>query len=146
MDKKAQIVGRKMIFYVIFSIMLTVVGLIIIYFSVSSVSDIAHIPAGLEEYILESRFLTSPSCFAYVDKETLRVQAFVIDLDKFTNKTLASCYETDIKIGFRLTLSYEDQKTMIETPLKKGASSGRTYDVLVVSQGKFSKGELVIEK
>ena len=52
-------------------------------------------PPELEAKVLSSRFLNSQHCFAYQDPVTEKIYPRIIDLSKFSNKTVASCYHSN---------------------------------------------------
>lgn len=147
-NKKAQIAGRKMIFYIVFAFIAAITFLLIVYMVSSDKSDISVIYPGLEDYLLTQRFLLSQECFAYQD-DSGRTYPWTIDIRKFTQNNLDECYtadKTNVK-AFRLTLSYGASKTTLSTKNWEGfLKKAETKKVEVYDQGrKTGTGELFIE-
>ena len=111
-SKKASgyILGKKPLYFIILLICLTISFILFSYAISREVSSTTVIPDNLEITILINRFLNSPDCLAYQDKETGRTYSGVIDLEKFNDKTLEKCYSTkdDTLKAFKLTLESPD--------------------------------------
>ncbi len=106
--KKSQIASRKIVFYIIAAIIISIAFLLLVYVIPSRKSEIALIPLTLENYLLTQRFFNSPSCFAFQDEKTSRAYPWIIDLEKFSQDNLNKCYDAnnkDVK-AYRLTLGY----------------------------------------
>jgi len=104
------ILGKKPMYFIILLICLTISFIMFSYAISKEVYSTTAIPDNLEMTILVNRFLNSPDCLAYQDKETGRTYSGVIDLEKFNNKTLKKCYSTkdgNLK-AFKLTLESPD--------------------------------------
>ena len=147
-DKTADISGRKVIFYAIFSFVAVIVFLIIIYIVPSYASEIARMPYGLENYLITQRFLTHPACFIFQDRDSNRVYPWVIDLEKFNEDNMNKCYSaSDTKTkAYRFTLTYGIEKKTINTKNWEGfVKSGETKQVFVYDNENIKKGELFIE-
>ena len=115
-NKKADMSGRKIIFYIIFSFVGAITFMLIVYLSSSQESKIAEIPYGLEENMLFHRFLNSPSCFAMYDENIQRAYPQIIDLSKFTKEQIDKCYDpADNLMAFKLTLEYDGKQKQVET-------------------------------
>ena len=100
------ILGKKPMYFIILLICLTISLILFNFALMKEISSTTVIPDNLEMTILINRFLNSPDCFTYQDKETGRTYSGVIDLEKFTDKTLEKCYSTkdsNLK-AFKLTL------------------------------------------
>lgn len=148
MNKKSQISGRKILFYAIVSFMSAIIIFFMIFFINYKRSEIADIPIGVEDYLISYRFLNSPMCFAFEDKESKRSYPQVIDIEKFTEQNLNNCYSakgTNVK-AFRLTLSYGTDKKTIATSNWQGfIKSGKTIQAFVYDKNQLQKAELFIE-
>ncbi len=128
-------------------ILVMIVGLVWIFSAYTSVklttSDILYYT------VYESRFLSSPDCFAYSDFNTGNVYVGTIDIAKFTSDRLNSCYKQSQGSGyeFLLTLNYEGQQKEIYTQ-NYGASANEQASmyVLVFDGTKITKGELLIDR
>lgn len=64
--------------------------------------------------IYKQRFLDSPDCFAYQDKETGNVYPGIIDKAKFTKETLNNCYGENKQSNYEFQLRI-DNEAPIET-------------------------------
>ena len=119
------ILGKKPLYFITTLICLTISFLLFHFAIMSEVSSTTTIPDSLEITILVNRFLNSPDCLAYQDKETGRTYLGIIDLEKFSDKTLKKCYSTeDNKLkAFRLTLESPD----IDIPPKEDSSIKRKF-------------------
>ena len=122
--KKSQIASRKIVFYIIAAIVISIAFLLLVLIIPSKKSEIAIIPDGLENYLLTQRFFNSPSCFAFAfqDEKTSRAYPWIIDLAKFNQNNLNDCYDAnnkDVK-AYRLTLSYEKSPTGPIVPQQLG--------------------------
>lgn len=145
MISKKAVAPEKMIFYLGFGVFYTIIFFILIILISSFISTSIAIPEDVELFIYSQRFLDSPNCFTYEDSDTGRSFAGVIDINKFTNKTLKNCYYVFVEedefgekkdsttappdatsviipkhipqknLGFRLTLITEDIKRSIQT-------------------------------
>ena len=147
-NKKSQIVGRKMIFYVIFGFVAVITFFVILSFASSNRSEISIIPFGLENYLSSQRFLNSQLCFVFQDKDTVRTEPWQIDIEKFTQENLNKCYnaeDTNVK-AYRLTLNYNNEKITITTKNWEGfLKKAETKKVTVYDKGKEQRAELFIE-
>lgn len=149
-DKKAQISGRKMLFYAIFAFMAAITFLFTIHYVGSQRSEIAKPPFGVPDYLVSYRFLNSPDCFAYEDQESDRAYPWTIDLGKFNPKNLNNCYNTkDTKVkAYRFTLSFRDYKSTIATSNWEGfLKKAETKTVSVYNNDRLesTEAELFIE-
>lgn len=150
-NKKAQIAGRKVLFYMMFGFIAAATALVLLYITTTDNSKISRIPAGLEEYILINRFIHSPDCFAYEAKLIDRAYP-LIDWEKFTDGSLRYCYNfnsTKIK-GFELTLIIENEEKQkhektISTANWQGLLRKKIEkNVIVLKEGKEFNGKLII--
>lgn len=148
LNKKSQIAPRKVIFYIYATVAVSISFLILVWIIPANFSEIAVIPSGLENYFIVQRFFTSPSCFAMQDVETGRVDSWTIDLVKFKEENLNSCYDaqdTDVK-AYRLVLDYNNEKIILSTKNWKGfLEKAETFQVFVYDSGKIQKSDLLIE-
>lgn len=148
LGKKADISGRKMIFYIVVAILLSVALLFVVIIVPSRNSQISEIPFGVENDILIERFVSSPYCFIFQDKDTKRSFPLLIDRQRFTQENIEQCYGSDSTNtkGFRLTLTFENQKLTITTKNWQGfIKKAETKQVSVYDNGKMQSGELYIE-
>lgn len=147
-NKKSDISARKVIYYVVVGFVLIVAFLLIVWLASSGKSKISEIPAGLENYLITQRFLSSQHCFVFQDKDTNRVYPRVIDLAKFNEENLNKCYNAkDTKVkAYRLTLTYGNEKITINTQNWEGfLKKAETKQVFVYNKEKSERGELFIE-
>ncbi len=121
-SKKSQIASRKIVFYIIAAVVISIAFLLLVWIIPSKKSEIALIPPSLENYLLTQRFFNSQSCFAFQDEKTNRVYPWIIDLAKFDQNNLDKCYDAnnkDVK-AYRLTLSYKRNPTGPAVPPQLG--------------------------
>lgn len=147
-NKKAEadISARKVIFYMVFGIMMTIVFLFIVLVVPSKSSEIAEIPEGREDFILIERFFSSPSCFAFQDKETFRIVPNSIDLEKFNQQNMNSCYESIGKTkAYKLTLNFEDKVTLQTQNWEGFLKDSFSRNVYVYSEDKVKRIKLMVE-
>jgi len=119
------ILGKKPMYFIILLICLTISFLLFNFAIMREISSTTVIPDNLEMTILINRFLNSPDCLAYKDKETGRTYSGVIDLEKFNDKTLEKCYSTkdnDLK-AFKLTL----ESSTLDIPPKDDSNMKRNF-------------------
>lgn len=147
-NKKAEISARKMIFYIVSIPVIVIAFLLLVSILPTIKSEIAKIPPGLEDHLLVQRFLNSPLCFAFLDKETNKVYPRTIDLTKFNEDNLNRCYdaeETNVK-AYRLTLVYNNEKITINTRNWEGfLKKSETEYVFVFDEGETQGAKLLIE-
>jgi len=147
-NKKADMSARKLIFYCVVGFVLVAMFFLIIWLVYSNKSDISEIPIGLENYLMVQRFLNSPSCFAFQDKDSNRVYQWTIDFKKFNQDMLNKCYneETTSVKAYRLTLNYGNKKITINTRNWEGfLKKAETKNVIIYDEGKIQRAELFIE-
>ena len=152
------ILGKKPMYFIILLICLTISFLLFNFAIMREIYSTTVIPDNLEMTILVNRFLNSPDCFAYQDKETGRTYSGVIDLEKFNNKTLKKCYSTkdgSLK-AFKLTLESlnpdiaskfdtEIERNFILTPNWEAERYTQTSQyVLIHYKENFYRGKLLI--
>ncbi len=147
-NKKSDIAGRKLIFYIVFGFALTGGFLLLMWLLPKNASEVNEIPIGLENYLSAQRFLNSPLCFAFQDKDTSIVYPGMIDLTKFNQDNLNKCYNaenTKVK-AYRFTLNYNNRKSTISTKNWEGLlKEAKTEQVLVNDIGNIQGAELFIE-
>jgi len=146
-NKKAATEGRKIVFYIVFGFVATIVFLFIVWLTASDKSGLAEIPIGMENYLISQRFLNSPQCFALKDEDLGRVFA-IIDFNKFNQEILDKCYNaknTNVK-AYRLTLNYRNEKKILSTRNWEGfLRQAEVLPILVASNGEIERGELFVE-
>lgn len=149
-SKKAEtdISARKVIFYIVFGILASITFLLIAFLVPVNASEISQIPEGMENYILIQRFLSSPLCFAYVDKDTGRAYPGLIDTGKFTQANLDGCYDAKDSNAkaYRLTSNYwKDTKTIQTTNWEGFLAKAQTEKIKVYDNGLINDAALFIE-
>ena len=107
--------------------------------------------SGFETDILVQRFLNSPECFTYYDKELQRPFPGMIVAVSFTEKNLGRCYSVENKRmpAFSLSLKYDTTETgWIKTSNWFGEEfdNRKNYPVLVMDEeGKIKGGMLIVK-
>lgn len=161
-SKKSTEVIEHWPFWMLFSIVISVIGIILFKLSGVSVEDASKIPEGLEdEIILASRFYNSADCFVYIDDVNVPHPG-VIDRTKFTQSNLNNCFpqSNDVKYAFSLLLfkylppgvAGPPEPIPVGTTFKtpnwvSGGSPEKTIyeDVLIYDNNMITKGSLMIE-
>jgi len=147
LNKKADIIGRKQVFYVVAIFVVIAAFFVVFSFISSDKSKISELPSGLENYLIVQRFLNSPICFALQDADTGRAIPSTIDIGKFNEASLNRCYNaqgTNVK-AYRLTLSYDDKNIPIRTGNWEGFFTRAETRSVFVFDGAIKKAELLIE-
>ena len=150
------ILGKKPMYFIILLICLTISFLLFNFAIMREISSTTVIPDNLEITILINRFLNSPDCLVYQDKETGRTYPGVINLEKFNGQTLEKCYSTednDLK-AFKLTLEslnpditskFDTKRNFISTPNWEPRRYTQTSQyVLIHYKENFYRGKLLI--
>ncbi|MBI2102136.1 hypothetical protein HYT53_06005 [Candidatus Woesearchaeota archaeon] len=147
-SKKGDILGRKMVFYVIAIFVIVAAFFVVTPAIASDKSKISELPEGLENYFLIQRFLNAPSCFALQDRDTGRTFPMTIDIEKFNEANLNKCYnaqDTSVK-AYRLTLKYGNVEKSLSTKNWQGFfRKAETKRVFAYDNGNVQKAELIIE-
>ncbi len=103
--------GRKEIYWMIAGFVIAILMLAFVIIVVGYQGKLTAVPAEIKAQFVSLRFFTNPDCFAYQDPITKRVFPYTIDLSKFTEKQMESCYQTDKDKGyqnlnFKVTIDY----------------------------------------
>src|SRR3989344_1588865 len=137
-------ITSKVIAYIIFGFIFVAFCLLLLYIITVEITNVAEIPGGLESYIFIQRFLNSPDCFAYQEKDTLRIYPGIIDLERFAQENLDKCYKIESYMyapGFKLTINDKTiQSSNFEFSKQKTARN-----ILIFKEGKFENAKLYIE-
>ncbi|MBU0536130.1 MAG: hypothetical protein KKE20_04140 [Nanoarchaeota archaeon] len=99
--------------------------------------------ADVEDTIIQTRFFNNPDCFAYQDPDTGRVYPGIIDIRKFNQAIMDSCYSVPknyLSGYFRLELKDIDRNQEY-TPVES-ANFGENY----IRQGSEKEPFLVLIK
>ena len=108
-----------------------------------------HVPEGLRKSTHTARFINN--CFPYIDSETGRKYAGIIDYGKFTQERLAECYMIDSKtvaFGYQLRLTSEDNKDLdktIRTSNYNHYTERTVSPILIFSNNHYYSGELSVD-
>ncbi len=95
-------VTRKQIYWPIAAFMVVVATLLLVFvFFPNYERSLVEVPPQLQAELISLRFLNTPECFTYQDPATGRIFAGVIDLGKFTQERLDTCYRTEPAKGFK---------------------------------------------
>ena len=140
------------LFWIIFGVVLSIVGVFVVLAVFNTGSEQARIHDNLESLNLMQRFVKSPECFIY--KKDGIVLNRVIDIEKYTEGNLGSCYNINEKVApaFRLTLT--SSEIVISEPTIKTTNwnDNRGFEeklaprgFTIFSDNKKYNGQLVIE-
>tara|TARA_Y100000310_G_C20307701_1_gene634734 strand:+ start:91 stop:639 length:549 start_codon:yes stop_codon:yes gene_type:complete len=101
-NKKAQFeVAEKSIFWLLAGVLVTIMLLVFTMLVANYRSQITRLPAQLEAESIALRFVNTPECFTYQDSVTGRVYPGTIDVSKYLQSRLDSCYRTEPEKGFK---------------------------------------------
>lgn len=113
MNQKAQFEIRKTIFW---AITMTVITVIIFAFALQLwkfQNDVIKIPPQLQAELISLRFINSPDCFTF--NELDRAYPGLIDLTKFTETNLQSCYPVADQKEYNFGLKLRKQNKELRT-------------------------------
>ena len=150
MKKKAAIaIESKTLYWGISSIILALLALSLVITAMNFRAHILSTPEKLESSILSSRFLNSPQCFAYQDSVTQRIYPRLIDLNRFTDKTINNCYLSNTTKGYNFQLLLRNLETNQEQTIQTSEwynvpAYTITEPVLIKNEKTTNKGLLLI--
>jgi hypothetical protein len=147
MDKKAQYeVGHKTPYFIIAMLIVGVMFILLILMFSKYISAPVLTHEQVYITIYKQRFLSSPDCFAYENKETGNIYQGMIDVSKFTEERLNNCYKEnkDSKFEFLLVLQEKEKQLSIQTKNYIQLTKKLPMSVLVYDQGNITKGILTI--
>lgn len=106
------------------------------------------VPSQLQAELVSLRFTNNPDCFAYVDENTGRIYSGIIDLNKFNEEKMNSCYKTGdlqglFSFNFRLNLT-ESRKEVVSDRYRYRDDFSILKEVLVKEDNKLRKDQMVI--
>ncbi len=94
-DEQVYEAARKPLFYVLIMIIITGIILVFAFYLHGYNTKITQIPPLLEAELIANRFYNNPDCFAYLDEDSNLIKSNSIDLSKFNEEQLLSCYQTE---------------------------------------------------
>lgn len=111
-------VARKTIYWTLIIFVITMV-ILAFWFTIGNFrSKATYLPLTTKAELLSQRFINSPDCFAYLDTETGQVLGSTIDVTKFIEERINSCYQEDVFKGMNFQFTLETiggQKTIVKT-------------------------------
>lgn len=111
MNKKAQFeAARKTIYWMMAGVVITIVVIAFVMILVNYQGKLMSVPPTLKGELISSRFVNAPECFAYEDAVSGRIFPGVIDLNKFNEEVLESCYKSGDTKNFNFQLVLDDKK------------------------------------
>lgn len=155
MNKKSDIAVEKALIYgFVVAILLSVLFIVLVFILGVDVVGYTKITPGLEEFIFIQRFLNSPQCFVYQEKDTGIFKPRVVDWSKFNEYSPNKCYSTSNEnvaaFGFILhnldTGEVKPDTNPFQTknwrgdPIKK-----KKIDVQIFKDDKLYNGKLIVE-
>jgi len=154
MNKKGETEGgaydltRKSVFWTIAGVVLVISVLIYAYFLGDLDSRLTYVSPQVYAEAISQRFVNIPECFAYQDSETGRVYPGVVDISKFNNEHLQTCYQTDSQEGYKdynFRILLKNKNLQITTNNYFNADEFTlTKTVLVRENNQLVKDDLVI--
>lgn len=93
--------ARKQIYWMIAGVLITITVIALVFLFSSYQRQLVEVPEELRAELISLRFVNTPECFTYQDPVTNRVFPGVIDVNKFTQERLDSCYRTENERGFK---------------------------------------------
>lgn len=150
LNKKGQFEFRKSIYWTIIGIVITMVVFMFAFTISSYKSNLTKVPVEIRSELITLRFVNSPDCFAYQDKNTGRVFPGVIDMDKFSEEQLRKCYFTESERGYK-DFNF---RIVLESSFEELVTNNYFYDdkdeltlfkeVLIRKQSGLFKDQLII--
>lgn len=102
MNSKGQFdLARKSIYWMIASVVITMVVIFFVMIIASYQSNLTALPPELLSGLVSLRFTQNTHCFAYQDTVTGKVYPGVIDLAKFNTERMRQCYSVPEEGGYR---------------------------------------------
>lgn len=152
LNKKGNLdIARKMIFWLVLSMMVT--GMTFAFISLLSMieSSSVLVPRELKGELISLRFSNSPDCFAFQDEINGRIYPGIIDLSKFNSNQLNfNCYNLDEGTAaqqYNFKISLQDQGSSIETKMyAEGTDLFIIKKGVLIKEGNiFTKDVLIIK-
>ncbi|MBI4151595.1 hypothetical protein HY496_01380 [Candidatus Woesearchaeota archaeon] len=130
-------VGRKAIYWMIASFIIGMAMIAFVILIVGYQGRLTAVPVEMKAEFVALRFVNNPDCFAYKDPVSQRVLPATVDLAKFTQEQLDSCYDSGEKgstvFNFKLTLS--ERKKSLQTQSYYQVDQGFTGFAVMVWDG-----------
>lgn len=154
MNKKSTIAIEKSIFYgFVIAILLSILFIVLVFIIGIDVMGYTKIAPGLEEFIFTQRFLNSPQCFIYQDKDTGMFKPRIIDWDKFNTYSPSKCYFTtnENNPAFRFSLyNLDTNEKIIDPSIKTKNWHGdpnkyKEFNIKIFKDNTLYNGKLIME-
>lgn len=148
MDRKGDTWDLSYQLYYVIAIIIVTGLIFIFFFSISNFQQrLSEIPNVIQAEITSMRFANNPDCFAYAD-EAGKVYSGIVDANKFTKKSLDSCYTSSNEKGLS-TLNFAVKLVSSGEELKSNnyfhPADFHVYkEILLYKEGKLSKDQLDI--
>lgn len=150
--KKAQYAADTAVYYVVFSIVISLLFLAFMWLLAYYSTDTSKIPEGVEYDILTERFF-SLNCFGYETPEIDISQRNIIDWYKFIQDNLDYCYEPtspeqpQFMLNLTITLPHKESSEIKTNQWVDhiGYDKEDPIDVLIYYEGKVRDGRLIIK-
>lgn len=108
-NKQGQFELRKMIYWMIAGVVITMVIFAFAMIISSYKNKLTIVPPKLRVELISLRFVNAPDCFAYQDEITGRVYPGVIDLSKFNEGRMDRCYQSKSTKNFNFQLVLDNR-------------------------------------
>jgi hypothetical protein len=141
MNNQGQFELRKMIYWTIAMIVITLVVFASAMIMASYGAKLSKVPPNLRAELISLRFVNAPECFAYRDLETGRILPGIVDLNKFNEENLMNCYLSGSRKNFNFQLVLGDKT--LETDEWYSAGDFTLYKEILVKDGERIKPMLL---
>lgn len=134
-DEEGLISAEKMALYMILAVLMTLIGMVFVMFVTGYQIQENSYLKGVEDIVIQSRFFSSPECFAYQDTATGRVYPGIIDVSKFTKERMYSCYDVPDSFMngcFRIELDNIDAEAASQ---KIGVVESKNFGKCLINSG-----------
>ncbi|MBT3324300.1 hypothetical protein HN397_04175 [archaeon] len=89
---KGQMLGGKMLYFIVAIVVISMLFLAFINITTESQKIKVECVDPFYHEIMMAKVLTDSSCMTYYDEDTERTVVGTIDMDKYTNESLSSCF------------------------------------------------------
>lgn len=140
--------ARKQIYFLVIGFVMTMILFGAFFMMNKFRNDLTKYPDELKGSLIYKRFVNNPTCLAYQETESKRVFTNTIDLSKFNEAQIQSCYNLNEEhdydeYNFKMVL-YNTQKSLKTNNYYNRTHYTGYYDVLIYDQGNITKDKLIL--